>query len=67
MTPSVRKQITEELTVPVEVAGAALGLSRGSAYEGCKSGEIPSIRIGKRIVVPTAPLRRILGLEAAEL
>lgn len=65
MTPDLRKLITEELTVPVEVAGQALGLSRNSAYEGCKSGEIPSIRIGKRIAVPTAPLRRMLGIENA--
>lgn len=64
MSPGIKKRITEELTVPVEVAGEALGLSRNSAYEGCKSGQIPSIRIGKRIAVPTAPLRRMLGIEA---
>lgn len=65
MAPDIRKMIAENLSVPVEVAGQALGLSRNSAYEGCRTGDIPSIRVGKRIVVPTAPLRKMLGLDAA--
>jgi hypothetical protein len=40
-----------------------LGLSRNKAYEAAAKGEIPTLRFGKRIVVPTAPLRRMLGLE----
>ena len=54
---------SEYPTVSVEMAGAALGLSRASAYEGVRTGEIPSIRIGRRIVIPTAQLRRMLGLD----
>ncbi len=50
-------------TVTVEVAGDALGISRASAYEGVRNGEIPSIRVGRRIVVPTAALRRLLGID----
>jgi excisionase family DNA binding protein len=50
-------------TVTVEEAGDALGISRATAYEGVRSGEIPSIRIGRRIVVPTAALRRLLELD----
>jgi excisionase family DNA binding protein len=50
-------------TVTVEEAGDALGISRASAYEGVKTGEIPSIRVGRRIVVPTAALRRLLGID----
>lgn len=44
-------------------AGRALGLSRSSAYLAAKRGDIPTIRIGGRVVVPTAPLRRLLGLD----
>jgi hypothetical protein len=46
----------------VPLASAALGLSRNKAYEAAARGEIPTLRFG--IVVPTAPLRRMLGLES---
>jgi hypothetical protein len=53
-------------TVPVwPTAGHALGLSRAATYAGIHTGAIPSIRIGKRIVVPTAALRRMLELDGA--
>lgn len=42
---------------------AILGLSKGSAYDAAKRGEIPTIRIGRRLVVPTAALRRMLQLD----
>jgi hypothetical protein len=60
-----RKMLTERLSVPVEVAGQALGLGRSLAYEAVRTGAIPSIRIGGRITVPTAPLRKMLGLDGA--
>ena len=49
----------------VEEVAEAFGISRASAYEGIRTGEIPSIRIGRRIVVPTAAVRRMLGVDAA--
>jgi hypothetical protein len=51
------------MTVPA--AGKLLGLSRNKAYEAAACGEIPTLKFGKRIVVPTVPLRRMLGMEAA--
>lgn len=62
----MQKSIQEALTGPtttVPVAGRLLGLSRNKAYEAAASGDIPTLRFGKRIVVPTMPLRRMLGLE----
>jgi excisionase family DNA binding protein len=47
----------------VDEVAEALGISRASAYEGVRTGAIPSIRIGRRIVVPTAPVRRMLQLD----
>jgi hypothetical protein len=49
-------------TITVPLAGRLLGLSRNKAYEAAAKGEIPTIKFGKRIVVPTMPLRRMLGL-----
>jgi len=51
------------LTVTVEEAGRIIGVSRGSAYEAVKRGEIPVIRIGKKIRVPKAALERLLNGE----
>jgi excisionase family DNA binding protein len=45
-----------------EVA-AVLRISRGSAYEAAKRGEIPTVRIGHRILVPRAALERLLSGE----
>ena len=62
----VREQIMTQLSVPPEVAGAALLLRRNASYKACKNGDIESFKVGGRIVVPTAPLRRRLGLEPAQ-
>jgi excisionase family DNA binding protein len=56
----------ERPTVPVEEAGKLLGISRGSAYDAVATGEIPSIKIGRRIVVPTAALLRLLAVDEAD-
>jgi hypothetical protein len=63
MDEDVKKALREKLTVSVEVAGRAFGLSRNPAYTAVKTGEIPSIKIGGRIVVPTSQVRRMLGIE----
>jgi hypothetical protein len=42
---------------------AILPLGRNAVYEAIKRGEIESFRVGNRIFVPTAALRRKLGIE----
>lgn len=51
----------KKLTGTVDEAAEALGISRNSAYEGVKEGQIPAIRVGKRILVLWNPLMRKLG------
>jgi excisionase family DNA binding protein len=46
--------------------GVALGLGRSSTYEAAARGEIPTIRIGRCIRVPTAALRRMLQLDGPD-
>jgi excisionase family DNA binding protein len=48
-------------TVSVEDAGRILGLSRGSAYAAARDGTLPTIRFGKRLLVPKAALERLLA------
>lgn len=50
----------ERLTLTVEEAATLLGISRAFAYDAVTRGEIPSIRIGRRILVPKAALQRFL-------
>jgi hypothetical protein len=45
----------------VEEAGKILGLTRASAFAAAKRGDIPTIRIGKRLIVPRRALERLLG------
>ena len=53
----------ERMTLTVEQAGLALGISRGSAYKAVNCGAIPSVKIGKRILVPRAALMaRLAGV-----
>lgn len=50
----------KRLTLTVEEAAEKLGLSRAFGFETVRRGEIPSIRVGRRIVVPRAALERML-------
>ena len=47
----------------VDEAGELLNLSRSSIYAAVRSGEVPSIRIGRRDLVLTAPLLKMLQAE----
>lgn len=56
----------ERRTIPVwPDAARILGLGRNAAYEAVARGDIPAIRIGRKILVPKAALDRLLKLEAA--
>jgi hypothetical protein len=63
LSKAVKRALTEEVTVPVEVAGEVLGIGRSLAYAAIRSGELPAIKIGNRLTVPTVALRRMLLLE----
>lgn len=51
---------SERLVFTVEEARRQLGLSKGLMYEAVRSGQIPSIRVGRRILIPRAALQRLL-------
>jgi excisionase family DNA binding protein len=40
-----------ELTLTVPEAARLLGLSQSAAYDAVKCGEIPAVRIGRRVLV----------------
>lgn len=51
----------ERLTLTVKEVQKLLGLSRGLVYQAIQSGQIPSIRIGRRVLIPRAALEHILA------
>lgn len=52
----------EELwAISVPEAGRRLGLGRNAAYGAAARGEIPTIRLGRKLVVSVAMLDKMLG------
>jgi excisionase family DNA binding protein len=50
----------DRLTVTVEEAAQLLGISRTMAFQAVRTGEIPAIRVRRRILVPVARLNDLL-------
>lgn len=50
----------QRLTLTVEEAATRLGISRSFAYEAVQRDDIPSMRIGRRILIPKAALERFV-------
>jgi len=48
-------------TYSVPEAGEILGVGRSLAFAAASDGTIPTIRIGKRLLVPRAALEKLLG------
>jgi excisionase family DNA binding protein len=48
-------------TMTVEAAAKRLGIGRNQAYAAAARGELPVIRMGKRILIVTAALERMLS------
>jgi excisionase family DNA binding protein len=55
--------VTESLTVSVPMAARLLGIGRRTAYRAAERGELPVIKIGRRVVVNRA---RLLALIAGQ-
>jgi len=51
----------EKLTLTVSETASLLGLSRNSAYQGVLTGEIPHVKVGKRILIPRKALEELLA------
>ena len=54
------------LVLSVTEAAGLLGISRGLAYELVARGELPSLRLGRRIVVPRRALEALLEADVAD-
>jgi len=50
----------DKLTLSVEEAAKVLGIGRNLCYDRVKTGEIPVIKIGRRLLVPRRALEKLL-------
>ena len=57
-------QLLAKPVITVSDALKIVPLGRNSLYEAIRRGEIQTVKIKKKILVPAAPLRRLLGIEA---
>ena len=51
----------DSAVISVEAAGKVIGLGRKAAYRAAKRGDLPTLRIGRKILVPVASLERKLS------
>ena len=51
----------DKLTLSVEETARLLGIGRNLCYDRVKTGEIPSLKIGRRLLVPKAALEKLLA------
>jgi excisionase family DNA binding protein len=58
--------VNEPLTLSVEQAAKLLGVSRGLAYQAAREGQLPTIKLGRRLLVPRARLLELLGETSPE-
>lgn len=53
----------EPMTYSVDEVAALLGIARGKAYEHVRCGDIPSIRMGRRFLIPREKFHAWLNRE----
>jgi excisionase family DNA binding protein len=59
--PASTTRNDERLVWTVEEAGRLLGISRAHAYELVARGELPHVRLGRRVVVPKHAIEALLA------
>lgn len=52
--------------LPPTISVELLGISRRSAYRAASRGQIPTVRVGRRLLVPTQRLLAMLGMAEGE-
>lgn len=54
--------LDSRITLTVEEVASLLGLGRTAAYEAARRGEIPTRRLGRRVLVPVPAFQAWLGV-----
>ncbi len=51
----------QKMTYSIEEVANIIGISRGLAYQMARTGQIPVVRFGRRMLVPKTALEKILN------
>ncbi len=62
--PLTLEALDGRVTLTIEEVAGLLGLGRSAAYEAARRGEIPTRRLGRRVLVPVPALLSWLGATA---
>ena len=54
--------MSERLSYSIDEAAETIGVGRGSAYELVRRGDLRTVRVGRRVLVPREAVRDFLGL-----
>lgn len=54
-------QGNDSVVLTISECAELLRVSRGSAYEAARTGRLPTIRIGRRLLVPRVALEKMLS------
>jgi excisionase family DNA binding protein len=65
-TPVSASRRSRPETTTVTAAAKRLRIGRNQAYKAVANGQLPAIKIGRRLLIPTAALDRLLNGESAE-
>jgi excisionase family DNA binding protein len=60
-TPFALDQLAGRATITIEQTAQILGLGRTAAYDAARRGELPTRRLGRRLLVPVPALLEWLG------
>ena len=60
-TPSPLDALEGRATITIEQTAKLLGLGRTAAYDAARRGELPTRRLGRRLLVPVPALLEWLG------
>ena len=63
---SEHPQISPNLTITVTETAKLLRISRNAAYRAVSVGEIPAVRVGRRILIPVARLNEMMGIKSCQ-
>lgn len=58
--------VRNRATVTIEEAAELIGMGRSAAYEAARRGDLPTLRLGRRLFVPVPRLLDMLGVGSPE-
>lgn len=63
-TPLRIDQLAGQATITIEQTARLLGLGRTAAYDAARRGQLPTRRLGRRLLVPIPALLEWLGAQS---